>query len=49
MNYAVEMGLGAMICIPSFVQIGSGIQKLLRYRTQPHNIMNSSAYVYIFK
>jgi hypothetical protein len=29
MNYAVEMGLGAMIYIPSFINIGSGIQKLI--------------------
>jgi hypothetical protein len=28
MKYAVEMGSGAMICIPSFIKIGSGIQKL---------------------
>jgi hypothetical protein len=27
MNYAVEMGSGAMIFIPSFMNIGSGIQK----------------------
>jgi hypothetical protein len=27
-KYAVEMGSGAMIYIPSFVQTGSGIQKL---------------------
>jgi hypothetical protein len=30
MNYAVAMGSGAMIYIPSFIKIGSGIQKLLR-------------------
>jgi hypothetical protein len=30
MNYAVEMGSGAIIYIPSFIQIGSGIQNLLR-------------------
>jgi hypothetical protein len=29
MNYAVEMGSGAMIYIPSFMKIGSGIQKLI--------------------
>jgi hypothetical protein len=29
MKYAVEMGSGAMIYIPSFVMIGSGIQKLI--------------------
>jgi hypothetical protein len=29
MKYAVEMGSGAMIYIPSFIMIGSGIQKLI--------------------
>jgi hypothetical protein len=29
MNYASEMRLGAMIYIPSFIKIGSGIQKLM--------------------
>jgi hypothetical protein len=29
MKYAVEMGSGAMIYIPSFIQIGSPIQKLI--------------------
>jgi hypothetical protein len=29
MKYAVEMGSGAMIKIPSFIKIGPGIQKLL--------------------
>jgi hypothetical protein len=28
MKYAVEMGSGAMIYIPSFIKIGSGILKL---------------------
>jgi hypothetical protein len=27
--YAVEMGSGDMICIPSFIKIGSGTQKLM--------------------
>jgi hypothetical protein len=27
-KYAVEMGSGAMIYTPSFIKIGSGIQKL---------------------
>jgi hypothetical protein len=27
--YAVEMGSGAVIYVPSFIQIGSGIQKLI--------------------
>jgi hypothetical protein len=30
MKYTVEMGSGAMIYIPSFIKIGSGIQKLIR-------------------
>jgi hypothetical protein len=29
MKYAVEMGSGAMIYIPNFIKIGSGIQKLI--------------------
>jgi hypothetical protein len=29
MKYAVEMGSGVMIYIPSFITTGSGIQKLL--------------------
>jgi hypothetical protein len=29
MKYATEMGSGAMICIPSFIKIGSSIQKLI--------------------
>jgi hypothetical protein len=30
MRYTVEMGSGAMIYIPGFIKIGSGIQKLIR-------------------
>jgi hypothetical protein len=30
MKYAIGMGSGAMIYIPSFINIGSGIQKLIR-------------------
>jgi hypothetical protein len=30
MKYVIEMGSGAMIHIPSFIKIGSGIQKLKR-------------------
>jgi hypothetical protein len=29
MKYAVEMGSDAMIYTPSFIKIGSGIQKLI--------------------
>jgi hypothetical protein len=34
MKYAVEIGSGAMIHIPSFIKIGSGIQKLIRGYTE---------------
>jgi hypothetical protein len=36
MKYAVQIGLGVMICsyIPSFVKIGLGIQKLIGGDTQ---------------
>jgi hypothetical protein len=30
MKYAVQMGSGAMIYIPSFIDIGAAIQKLIR-------------------
>jgi hypothetical protein len=30
MKYAIEVDSGTMIYIPSFIKIGSGIQKLLR-------------------
>jgi hypothetical protein len=30
MKYGVEMGSGGMTYIPSFMKIGSGIQKLIR-------------------
>jgi hypothetical protein len=36
MKYAVDIGSGAMIYIPSFVKIGSGIQKLMRGDTQKY-------------
>jgi hypothetical protein len=29
MKYAVDMIAGAMICVPSLIKIGSGIQKLI--------------------
>jgi hypothetical protein len=34
MKYAVEMGSGTMIYIPSFIRTGSGIQKLIRGNSQ---------------
>jgi hypothetical protein len=28
MKYVIEMGSGATMCVPSFIKIGSGVQKL---------------------
>jgi hypothetical protein len=36
MEYAVEMGSGAVIYIPSFIKTGSGIQKLMGGRINRH-------------
>jgi hypothetical protein len=36
MKYAAEMGSGAMIYIPSFIKIGSGIHKMMVGGTQAH-------------
>jgi hypothetical protein len=30
MKYGVEMGSGAVVYIPSFMNVGSGVQKLIR-------------------
>jgi hypothetical protein len=34
MKYAVEVASGGMIYIPSFIKIGSGVQKLLERDAQ---------------
>jgi hypothetical protein len=36
MKYAIETGSGVMIHIPSFIKIGSGIQKLKWGDSQTH-------------
>jgi hypothetical protein len=36
MKYAVEMGSGAVMYVPGFIKIGSGIQKVNRGDTQTH-------------
>jgi hypothetical protein len=36
MKYDVEVSSGAMIYIPSFIKIGSGIQKLIGRDSQIH-------------
>jgi hypothetical protein len=49
MKYAVDMGSGARICITSFINIGSGIQKLIRGDSQTHSMVISQAYVLFFR
>jgi hypothetical protein len=44
MKYVVEMGSGAMIYTPSYVKIGSGIQKLKGGFTE--SMVVSLAYLY---
>jgi hypothetical protein len=38
MKYAVEMGSFAMTCIPSFIQTGSAIQKLIERGGEIHRL-----------
>jgi hypothetical protein len=38
MKYAVEMGSGVTIYIPSFIKTGSGIQKLIGVDSQTHKM-----------
>jgi hypothetical protein len=38
-KYAVEMGPGAMIYIPSFVKIGSGIRKMMGRHRQHDDLI----------
>jgi hypothetical protein len=38
MKYAVEMGSGAMIYVPSFIKIGSGVQKFIEGYTDSMGI-----------
>jgi hypothetical protein len=47
MKYAVEMGSGAMIYIPSFIKIGSGTRKLTR-GTHRHTAWGSHKPTFIF-
>jgi hypothetical protein len=36
MKYAVQLGLDAMIYIPSFIKFGSGIERLIKGRGSQH-------------
>jgi hypothetical protein len=52
MKYAVEVGSGAMIYVPSFIKIGSGIQKLtgeIRRHTETQRGDLSSLIYFFFK
>jgi hypothetical protein len=46
MKYAAEIGSGAMICIPSFIKIGSGIQKLIERGIHRHTDSMVISYAY---
>jgi hypothetical protein len=49
MKYAVEMGSGATIYVPSFIKIGSGIQKLIgeRYTDSCNNNPHKVSLIYL--
>jgi hypothetical protein len=51
MKYAVEMGSGAMIYIPNFIKIDSGIQKPIgEIHRYTHRMERTQTYFYfIFK
>jgi hypothetical protein len=51
MKYALQMGSDAMIYVPSVINIGSGIQKLIGGFTDTHadSMAISQAYFYFFK
>jgi hypothetical protein len=48
MNNAVEMGLGSMVYIPSFIEIGLGIQKLIGGFTETLNDYHISLYIHVY-
>lgn len=45
-KYAVEMGSNTMIHIPSFMQIGSGIQKLIEGHVQTAGWSHKPAFIF---
>jgi hypothetical protein len=50
MKYAIEMGSGAMIYIPGFIEFGSGIQELVGGIHRHTDRMEIAlAYFYFFK
>jgi hypothetical protein len=48
MKYNVEMGSGAMIYMPSFITIGSGVQKLMGEYTDTQTAWLSHKPTFIF-
>jgi hypothetical protein len=49
MKYAVEMGSGTIIYIPSFIKIGAGIRKLIGWDTQTHRKGGDRLSLFFFK
>jgi hypothetical protein len=50
MKYAIEIVSGAMICIQSFIKIGSGIQKLIGgIHRHTDSMVISQAYFHFFQ
>jgi hypothetical protein len=47
MKYAVEMGSGARICIPSVIKIVSGIQKLIGWDSQTTWRLHKPTFIFI--
>jgi hypothetical protein len=49
MQYAIEMGSGAMIYIPTIIKIGKGIQKLVGWVKHTDSKVISQTYFYFLK
>jgi hypothetical protein len=47
MKYAIEVGSGVMICMPSFIKIGSGIHKLIGDDSQAQTTLRSHKPIFI--
>jgi hypothetical protein len=48
MKQAVDRGLGAMIYVPSFIQTGPAIQKLIRGMKQTHRKQDDRISLFFF-
>jgi hypothetical protein len=48
MEYAIEMGLGAVMYIPSFMKIGSAVQKLMGGCTVAQRAWRSHKPTFVF-